>query len=68
MIEPSAAPPQKVPFTARSVVPRLRAGISSWIAEFTAAYSPPMPAPVSIRNAAKDQKSQQKPVAMLASM
>ena len=62
MTEPSAAPPQKVPFTARSVVPRFRAGISSWIAEFTAAYSPPMPAPVIIRKNAKDQKSQEKPV------
>ena len=62
MTEPSAAPPQKVPFTARSVVPRFRAGISSWIAEFTAAYSPPMPAPVIMRKNAKDQKSQEKPV------
>ena len=30
----------------RSVQPRIRAGISSWIAELMAVYSPPMPAPV----------------------
>ena len=51
---------------ARSVKPRLRAGISSWIVAFTAAYSPPMPAPVRNRNTAKDQKFQAKPEAMVA--
>jgi hypothetical protein len=65
---PSAAPAQKVPFTAKSVAPRRRAGISSWMAEFTAEYSPPMPAPVSMRQSAKLQKSQAKPVAMPETM
>ena len=64
---PSAAPIQKLPFTTRSVKPRRRAGISSWMVAFTAAYSPPMPAPVSKRNSAKDQKFQDRPQAMVAS-
>ena len=53
---PIAAPIQKLPFTTRSVKPRCGAGISSWMAALTAAYSPPMPAPVSKRNSANDQK------------
>ena len=53
---PIAAPIQKLPLITRSVKPRLRAGISSWMAALTAAYSPPIPAPVRKRNSAKDQK------------
>jgi hypothetical protein len=67
MTAPSAPPAQKVPLMTRSVWPRRLAGISSWMALFTAAYSPPMPAPVRKRKKAKDQKSQEKPVAMVAS-
>ena len=63
---PSAAPSQKLPLMTRSVKPRLRAGISSWIVALTAAYSPPMPAPVMKRNSANDQKFQAKPDAMVA--
>ncbi len=51
--EPSAAPSQKLPLMIRSTRPRKRAGISSSIAELTAEYSPPMPAPVMNRNSAK---------------
>ena len=47
---PSAAPSQKQPLITRSVQPRRRAGMSSWIAELTAAYSPPMPQPTMKRN------------------
>ena len=63
---PSAAPSQKLPLIARSVRPRKRAGINSWIAELIAAYSPPMPAPVSTRKTAKLQKSQDSAVAAVA--
>ena len=63
---PSAAPIQKLPLITRSVKPRLRAGISSWIVAFTAEYSPPIPAPVMRRNSAKDQKFQAKPEAIVA--
>ena len=63
---PRAAPSQKLPLMHRSVKPRLRAGISSWMVALTAAYSPPMPAPVMRRNRAKDQKFQAKPEAMVA--
>ena len=66
-VAPRAAPTQKLPLMTRSVKPRRRAGISSWIAELTAPYSPPMPAPVRKRKSMKDQKSQEKPVAMVAS-
>ena len=45
-----AAPIQKLPLMARSVQPRTRAGVSSWMVELIAAYSPPMPAPVKKRN------------------
>ena len=47
---PSAAPIQKLPLIRRSVQPRRRAGISSWIVELMAVYSPPMPVPVRNRN------------------
>ena len=63
---PSAAPIQKLPLMTRSVKPRLRAGMSSWIVAFTAEYSPPMPAPVISRKIAKDQKFHAKPEAMVA--
>ena len=49
---PAAAPTQKLPLMTRSVQPRIRAGISSWIAELIAVYSPPMPAPVRKRKSA----------------
>ena len=63
---PRAAPSQKLPLMTRSVKPRRRAGINSWIVALTAAYSPPMPAPVSMRKAANDQKSHDRPQAMVA--
>ncbi len=50
---PKAAPTQKLPLMTRSLQPRTRAGISSWMVELIAAYSPPMPAPVRKRNSAK---------------
>jgi hypothetical protein len=37
---PIAAPIQKLPLITRSVHPRTRAGISSWIVELIAVYSP----------------------------
>ena len=43
-------PARSVPLMIRSVQPRMRAGISSWMAELIAVYSPPMPAPVRKRN------------------
>ena len=64
---PSAAPIQNVPLMTRSVNPRRRAGISSWMVALTAEYSPPMPAPVMARNSANDQKYQARPQAMVAS-
>ena len=63
---PPAAPTQKLPLMARSMRPRNRAGISSWIAELMAEYSPPMPAPVRKRNSMKLVKSQEKAVAAVA--
>ena len=53
---PAAAPTQKLPLTARSMRPRSRAGMNSWMAELIAAYSPPIPAPVRKRSAANDKK------------
>jgi hypothetical protein len=50
---PSAPPIQNEPLMARSVHPRYRAGIISWIVEFTALFSPPIPAPVKNRNRQK---------------
>ncbi len=63
---PSAAPSQKLPLMARSVRPRSRAGISSWIAELIAVYSPPIPAPVRKRKTAKLAKSQDSAVSAVA--
>ncbi len=53
---PSAAPIQKLPLIARLTRPRTRAGISSSMAELMAAYSPPMPSPVTKRHSAKKAK------------
>jgi hypothetical protein len=50
---PAPAPTQNEPLMAMSSWPRLRAGISSSIAVLIAAYSPPMPKPVSRRNRKK---------------
>ena len=63
---PSAAPIQKLPLMTRSVQPRTRAGMSSWMVELMAAYSPPMPAPVMKRNSAKLQKFHENAVAAVA--
>src|SRR5439155_14701195 len=57
---PSAAPTQYEPLMIKSTRPRTRAGISSSIAELIAAYSPPMPAPVTARKNAEHQKFQEK--------
>jgi hypothetical protein len=57
---PSAAPIQNVALITRSTLPRTCAGINSSIAELMAAYSPPMPAPVSTRKSKKLQKFQEK--------
>ena len=65
---PIAAPTQKLPLMARSTWPRLRAGISSSIAELIAAYSPPMPMPVRNRQAQKYQASVANAVATVAPM
>ena len=50
-----------------STWPRLRAGISSSIAELIAAYSPPMPAPVKKRQRKKYQGANANAVATVAS-
>ena len=63
---PMAAPSQKLPLMTRSVQPRTRAGISSWMVELIAAYSPPMPAPVRKRNTMKLQKFHDNAVAAVA--
>ena len=63
---PIAAPIQKLPLIRRSVQPRRRAGISSWIVELMAVYSPPMPAPVRKRNTTKLHASHDRPVAAVA--
>src|SRR5436309_12944209 len=64
--EPMAAPIQKLPLMMRSTRPRTRAGINSSIAELMAAYSPPMPAPVSARKMAYDQKFHDNAVSAVA--
>src|SRR5436190_17133101 len=56
MPRPSMPPSQKLPLTIRSMRPRKLAGISSSMAELIAAYSPPMPNPVTARKRAKLQK------------
>jgi len=63
---PRAAPIQNVALIIKSTLPRTRAGINSSIAEFIAAYSPPIPAPVKMRNSRKLQKFQEKAVAAVA--
>ena len=63
---PSAAPIQKLPLMTKSVHPRIRAGINSWMVELIAAYSPPMPAPVRKRNSTKLHKFQENAVAAVA--
>jgi hypothetical protein len=50
----------------RSRWPRKRAGISSWIVEFIAAYSPPIPAPVRKRNRKNVKPFQARPVSAVA--
>jgi hypothetical protein len=54
-LAPMNAPAQYVPLTTMSVRPRWLAGISSSIAELTAAYSPPMPVPAMNRSTMNDQ-------------
>ena len=63
---PMAAPIQKLPLMTRSVQPRTRAGISSWMVELMAVYSPPMPAPVTKRQSAKVHKFHVNAVAAVA--
>ncbi len=63
---PIAAPIQKLPLITRSVQPRTRAGINSWMVELIAAYSPPMPAPVKKRHSAKVHRFQVSAVAPVA--
>jgi hypothetical protein len=65
-IDPITMPSQKVPLMARSTLPRRRAGISSSIAEFTAAYSPPIPAPVRKRQTVKLVRLHAAPLAVVA--
>ena len=65
---PAAAPTQKLPLIAMSTRPRLRAGISSSMAELIAAYSPPMPMPVRNRKTKKYQGANAKAVATVAAM
>ena len=50
----------------RSIRPRTRAGMSSSMAELTAAYSPPMPAPVRKRTRKKYQAENENAVATVA--
>ena len=64
--EPRKAPIQNVELMMRSTWPRTRAGISSSTAELMAAYSPPIPAPVKLRNRQKLQKFQENAVAAVA--
>ena len=47
--DPRVAPTQNEPLMATSTRPRCILGISSSIAELIAAYSPPMPMPVTVR-------------------
>jgi hypothetical protein len=47
----AVVPSQKEPLMTMSTVPRTLAGISSSMAELTAAYSPPIPIPVRNRQA-----------------
>ncbi len=47
--EPKVAPTQNEPLMATSTRPRCALGISSSMAELIAAYSPPIPMPVTVR-------------------
>ena len=64
--EPLAEPNQYVPLMSRLTRPRTRAGISSSIAELIAAYSPPIPAPVSNRAPKNHQADNENAVATVA--
>src|ERR1700685_1691131 len=64
--EPRNAPIQNVELISKSTCPRTRAGINSSTAELMAAYSPPIPAPVRLRNKQKLQKLQENAVAAVA--
>jgi hypothetical protein len=63
---PSPDPTQKLPLMARSTCPRLRAGMSSSIAELMAEYSPPMPTPVKNRQRKKYQGAKANAVSTVA--
>src|SRR2546430_17091532 len=58
---PMAAPTQYEPLMIKSTRPPTRAGISSSMAELTAAHPPPMPAPGIARKTADLQNLQEKP-------
>ncbi len=64
--EPPAEPNQYEPLMIRSTRPRTRAGINSSIAEFTAEYSPPIPAPVKKRARKKNQGAKENAVTTVA--
>ena len=49
---PIMAPSQKLPLMTRSIRPRNAGGVNSWMAELMAEYSPPIPAPVTMRHKA----------------
>ena len=63
---PAAAPAQYVPLMRMSIRPRWFAGISSSIAELIALYSPPIPIPVTKRQAKKNRGVQANAVAIVA--
>ena len=65
---PSAAPTQKLPLIARLTRPRTRAGTNSSMAELIAAYSPPIPRPVTKRHKAKNQNASENAVASVAAI
>src|ERR1700723_1732548 len=64
--DPRNAPIQNVELTARSTCHRTRAGIKTSLAELMAAMSPPIPAPVRLRNRQKLQKLLENAVVALA--
>src|SRR5436305_14110126 len=61
---PTAVPIQNDPLMIRSTAPRTRAGISSSTAELMAEYSPPIPAPVTTRQAMNHQTLNEQAVAI----
>ena len=63
---PAAAPAQYVPLITMSIRPRCLAGISSSIAELIALYSPPIPIPVTKRQAKKNSGVHENAVAIVA--